>query len=197
MQIEHEADQGALEAGPLAQQGDEAALGDPHRALGFKQAEPLADLPMLEEAVVLAGRAPALDLDVVGFAFAIRGRGGGQVGQAEEILAQAQAEGLLFLLQHRHLLLEPVALVAQRLHLIAGRIGAGLDAQAHLLADPVALGLEVAALLLKVALLLGDQLGPGQVYRHAAATELLADQLRGIAQQTLIEHGPRGKEAAA
>ena len=197
VQIEHEADQGTLEARPLAQQGDEAALGNPHRALGFKQTQPLADLPMLLEALLLAGRAPALDLNVVGFAVAIRSFGGGQVGQAQQVLAQAQGEGLFFLLQHCHLLLEPVALLPQLLHLGSGRIGAGPNAQAHLLANPIALGLEVAALFFEIALLLGNQLGPGQVHAHAAPAELLADQLRGIAQQSLIEHGPRGKEAAA
>ena len=197
MAIEHEVDQGPLEAGPLAQQGDETALGDAHGALGLKQAQPFTDLPVLLQARLLAGGAPTLDFHVVGFALAIRGFGGGQVGQAEQVFTQAQGEGLFFLLQHRHLLLEPVALLAQLLHFSPGRIGAGLDPQPHRLTHAVALGLEGAALLFKGALLLGNQLGPGQVHGHATAAELLADQLRVVAQQTLIEHGPRGREAAA
>jgi hypothetical protein len=47
----------------------------------------------------------------------------------------------------------------------------------------------IAALFLEIALLLGDQLQFCEVKRHAATTQLLGNQLRVVAQQTLVEHG--------
>ena len=75
VQVEHEVDQGPLQPGAGADQGDEAALGDPHGALGFKQAQPLADLPVLLETLLHPWATPALDLHVVGLGAAIRGVG--------------------------------------------------------------------------------------------------------------------------
>ena len=105
------------------------------------------------------------------------------------MVAQLGLELLFLLLQHRHLLLDAVALVAETLH--GGAIGGfpPLNQATHLLADPVAFGLEIAALFLQIALLLGDQLQFGEVKRHAATTQLLGNQLRVVAQQTLVEHG--------
>ena len=56
VQIEHEVDQAALEPGPLAHQGHKAALGDPHRALRFKQAQALGDLPVLLKGFTASGQ---------------------------------------------------------------------------------------------------------------------------------------------
>ena len=75
VQIEHEADQGALQPGAIPHQGDETALGNAHRALGFKQTEAISQLPVLFEVFALARFAPTLHLNVVGLAFAIGGIG--------------------------------------------------------------------------------------------------------------------------
>ena len=194
MQIEHEADQGPLQAGAGAHQGDEAALGDAHRALGFKQPKPLADLPVLLEPLFHAGAAPALDLNVVGFGAAIGRLGRGQVGQGSEGLVQLQLEGLLLLLEAGHLMLDGVALVAQGLHLRAFGVATTLDQLPYGLADAVSLRLQPAALLLEIALLAGDLLQRAQVERHAASPELLRDQLGVVAQQALIQHRPKASE---
>ena len=126
MEVEHEVDQGALEPGALAKQRHKAALGDAHGALGFEEFEPLGDLPVLFKPIFLgAGSSPALDLDVVVFASAIRGLRRRQVGQGEQLLAQLGFQRLSLLFKHRHLLLDAVAFVAQFLHLraVGGRTG--------------------------------------------------------------------------
>ncbi len=186
---------------PCSEQGHEAALGDAHGALAVDQAEALGDLPVLLEGRLTghrhAGCAPAPPLHVLGFAGPIGAVGGGQVGEGEQLLAQTGFEGFLLLLEHRHLLLDGVAPIAQGLHLGAVGRFAAADQLAHLAADAVAFGLQITALLLKITLLAGDQLQGREIECHAPPPELLDDQLGVVAQQALIQHGSRGEGACS
>ena len=148
----------------------------------------------------LAGGAPGFHHHVVGLGAAFGGPGGGQVRQLQQLVPQTALQGLLLLLQARHLLLDAVSLLPQLGHLGTIGTGTGLDPLPHLTADAVALGLQAAALLLQIPFLAGDLLKPGEVDLQAPAAELPADQLRVIAQQALVQHGgkaawrqPRGR----
>ena len=123
VQIQHEIDQSPLQAGPLPHQGDEAALGNPHRAFGVEQLKTLGDLPVLLKTVLLAWRPPAPHLHVVVFTRSIRTVLGGKVGEGEQLLLQLCAELLLLVLQDRDLLLDRITLLPQFSDVVALGIG--------------------------------------------------------------------------
>ena len=195
VQVQHEIDQGTFQPGTLAQQGHKAALRNPHRPLAVEQAQAIGDRPMLLQSLLLTRAAPAAHLNVVVFVLSIRAVARRQVGEGEQLGFQLRGQLFFLVFQHRHLLLDGVALLTQFRDFGALGVGAGLDFLAHFLADPVAFGLEAAALLFEISLLLGDQLQGCEINIHASASQLSRNQLRVLSHQTLIEH--RGSEDGA
>ena len=103
---------------------------------------------MLVQVVVNPGGSPAAYFNVVVFTAPIRAGVGRQVGESQQLLLELTRELLFLLLQHRHLLLDGIALLAEFGDLVAFGISARLDALADFFADLVAFRLQAAALLL-------------------------------------------------
>jgi hypothetical protein len=82
--------------------------------------------------------------------------------------------------------------LAQAGHLRPIGAGDSADQLPHLPTNAIALGLQAAALFLQVPFLAGDLLQAREVQFQAPAAELLADELRVIAQQALVQHGSEG-----
>ena len=138
--VEHVVDEGALEAGTLALQHREAAVGQLDAALEVDDAQLGAEVPVrLEVEVELAGGAPAADLGVVIFAGAHRGLLGAHVGHAH-------GQGLELGVDFGLLCVELGDLVAHQAHgLLLGLcllLLAGLHPGTDLLGGGIALGLE-------------------------------------------------------
>ena len=118
-------------------------------------------------------------------------------GEPQQLLLELTGELLFLIFQHRHLLLDGIALLAEFGYLVAFGISARLNALADFLADPVAFCLQVAALLLQIALLLGNQLQFGEINSLTSTPQLLGDRFGVVTHKALIEHGFRGVSAGA
>ena len=113
------------------------------------------------------------------------------------MLLELTRELLFLLLQHRHLLLDGIALLAEFGDLVAFGISARLDALADFLADPVSFRLQAAAFLFEIALLLGNQLQFGEINSLTSTPQLLGDRFGVVTHKALIEHGFRGVSAGS
>ena len=171
--IQHEGDEGALQAGTGAAEHVEAALGQLHAALEVDDIQGRPQIPVGLGLKALGGEvargAPAAHLRVVVLVLADGGRGVAQVRHAHEQRLQ-RVVGLGAGGAGRFQLLVDLA------HLLLGGLGLVLLALAHegadLLGDTVALGLE--------GLFLGDDLAT----LHIEGSELLR-----IERRMAVPHG--------
>jgi len=213
MQIQHELNQSSFQARPQAQQRDEPTLGNAHGALAFKQAQGLAQLPVLQTGGSGFGVAPAAQLHVIGFATAIGATGGGQIGQVQQFIAQLPLGNPLLSLQGSHRSLDGFALLFKGfyldmkvpgLHGGTSRTGARASGGAELgwlpcflvLPDPLthqrahlfSFGLQLSALLRQLLHPLGMVMERVNIHHKTTTGQLRRHMGRVLANKAWVKH---------
>ena len=184
VQIQHELDQGPVQAGDAGIHDREAGTGDLRRRFEVELAEGFAHVHVVAGfEIELAGRAPAAQLHVVVLVAAVGRLRVGQVGQAAEQFVQ-------FLLHQRQFLFGHLELFAQGRDL--GQDGAGILPFGLGLADGLRAGLAFVLQVLHPHLqglaLFVQGAEAVHVEVEAPPGQLRADEFGIAAQQFGIEH---------
>ena len=191
VQVEHEADQGALQQRARSAYHGEAGAADLCRSLEVEDAKLLPQLDMMARS---ESKAPWLPPDahdlVVGAVLPDRHARMRNVGD----LVQERADGLL---DHTQLAVELLDAIVQLPHLLLARFGLRLAAILHQAAD--LLRSEVLGML--ELLRLGDQAAsvhvePGELIQghfHPAVAKPPRDRLQVVTEDGGIQHGPGRK----
>ena len=190
VQVEHELDQRPMQSRQIALENGEAAAGDFRRGGEIEHAETLADRLMVARLEAeLARLADAPDLGVGGLVGAFGHVVVQQVRNAVQQAIERERNLLEALLPCRQLVAELADLAAQRLDVLAGRLGladrlrfviAGLPARFDLDLQRLALGLE------------GVECGP--VEGETPPREIRSHGIDVLPQELEIQHADRSGE---